>query len=409
VSEDEVRTYVGKLDTQLRTASGGQQNIAAVRKAKGMTWERFRDSIHYLLAKEKVAGHAAWLGKLPENDRQRLSQVSVVVTELHKRAKLLWHVPVAPQLLQQAQQNEPVAGPPDALVTVNGTPITRPELGKALLERLPEDTLKDVVDKECATKLLKLESVALDDAAMDEELAVRERNWAVQRTLMSQTEWHNVGFEEFLKATLKKTRAELRADRYYRSYYGLVRRERAKVTESDLLKEWEVKKNTQYGPAILVEQLQVGFERKNALLTGGVGRDRAQALAVAQGVLTQVARGLSFTEAIKEAVARGANPRTGMPDPTLRSSERRLYNTQADQILFQEANKLRDGEVSAAPIETLSEVHLLRRKGSEPGPTFGTVKEILREMLAGQEAQYFMQKQAKDPTRVQVRWPIRVP
>ena len=294
-------------------------------------------------------------------------------------------------------------------MTVNDQPLGRMEFGKGLLERLSEDILKDVVDKECATKLLQLESVALDDAAMEEELLLRERNWAVQRTLMSQTEWHSVGFDEFLKATLKQTRAELKADRYFRSYYGLVRRERARITEDLLLKEWEVKQTTQYGPAILVEALQVGFERKNALLTGSVARDRAQALAVAQSVLTQVARGQSFTDAIKEAVARGANARTGMPDPTLRSSERRLYNTQADQILFQEASKLTDGEVSAGPIETLSEVHLLRRKGSEPGPSYGTVKEIMREMLAGQEAQYFMQKQAKDPARVQVRWPIRVP
>ncbi len=409
VGDEEVKSYVGKLDTELRTASGGQKNIGQLRKDKGMTWEVFRDSIHTLLLKEKVASHAKWLGKLPTNDRQRLSQVSVVVTELHKRAQLVYHVPVSPQLLQQAKQAAVVPGPAEALVSVNGAPLTRAAFGKALLDFLSEDILKDVIDKECATKLLQLESVALDDASMEQELALRERNWAVQRTLMSQTEWHNVGFAEFLKATIKKTPTELKADRYYRSYYGLVRRERAKITEALLLKEWEVKQNTQYGPAILVEALQVGFERKNALLTGGVARDRAQALAVAQSVLTQVARGQSFTEAIKEAVARGANPRTGMPDPTLRSSERRLYNTQADQILFQEASKLKDGEVSAGPIETLSEVHLLRRKASEPGPTYATVKEILREMLAGQEAQYFMQKQAKDPTRVQVRWPIRVP
>ncbi len=409
VSDEEVKAYVGKLDTELRTASGGQKNIGQLRKDKGMTWEVFRDSIHTLLLKEKVASHAKWLGKLPTNDRQRLSQVSVVVTELHKRAQLVYHVPVSPQLLQQAKQAAVVPGPPDVLVSVNGAPLTRAAFGKALLDFLSEDILKDVVDKECATRLLQLESVALDDAAMEEELQLRERNWAVQRTLMSQTEWHNVGFDEFLKATIKKTRAELKADRYYRSYYGLVRRERAKVTDDKLLKEWEVKQHTQYGPAILVEALQVGFERKNALLTGGVARDRAQALAVTQGVLTQVARGQSFSEAIKEAVARAANPRTGMPDPTLRSSERRLYNTQADQLLFQEASKLKDGEVSAGPIETLSEVHLLRRKGSEPGPTYATVKEILREMLAGQESQYFMQKQAKDPARVQVRWPIRKP
>jgi hypothetical protein len=409
LAEEEIKAYIGKLDSQLRVASGGQQNIGEVRKSKGMTFARFHDSIRILILKERIAGHAKWLGKLPENDRQRMSQVAVVMTELHKRARIVWHANVAPMLLQQAKQAAPVPGPGDALVTVNDQPIGRQEFGAGLLDRLSEDVLKDVVDKECATKLLSLETVALDDQAMEEELALRERNWLVQRTLQSQTEWHKVGFDEFLKATLKKTRAEVKADRYYRSFYGLVRRERAKVTEEALQKEWELKKTTQYGASILVEALQVGFERKNALLTGGGGRDRAQALAIAQTVLSQVARGQSFGDVTRDVVARSKNPRTGIPDSTLRASERRLYNTQADQLLYNEAIKLKDGEMTAAPLETLSEVHLLRRKALEPGPSYATVKDVLRETLAGRAAQQFMQDQAKDPTRVRVRWPIRIP
>jgi hypothetical protein len=45
VSDEEVKAYVGKLDTKLRTASGGQKNIGQLRKDKGMTWEVFRGDL----------------------------------------------------------------------------------------------------------------------------------------------------------------------------------------------------------------------------------------------------------------------------------------------------------------------------------------------------------------------------
>jgi hypothetical protein len=410
VTDADIQAYVSRLDAELRSHSGGQQSLAELRKARGMTWETFRTSVAILLRKERIASHAKWLGKLPTNDRQRMSQVSVVVTELHKRAKIVWHVAVADMFLQQAGQKEAEAGPAGALVTVNGRVIDHAQYGKALFERLPDDILKEVVDKECATKLLQVDSLALDEAGMEAELQLRERNWPVQRTLLSQTEWHKVGYEEFLKATLKMTRAELKADRYFRSYYGLVRREREKLTDAMLEEEWKVKSQTVYGPAILLDALQIGFERKNALLAGGGGgRDRAQALAIAHEVLSQVARGQPFDLVAKDVATRRKDPRTGGPDPTLRSGERRVYNTQADQLLFNEASKLKDGEVSPAPIETLSEVHLLRRKRMEPGPSYATVKEILRETMAGGRAQLHMVNSAKDPTRVRVRWPLRTP
>lgn len=408
-TDEEVSAYAASLDRELRTRSGGQQTLEEKRKQHGMSWPTFRESLRVQILKEEVAGHPEWLGRLPPNAKQRNSQVIVVVTTLHERARLAWHVPVAEIVLQQAGQEAPRPDPSGALVTVNGEPVARATYGKALFERLPEDVLKEVVDKECTTKLLQVDSVALDEAAMEDELRLRERNWLVQRTLQAQPEWQKVGYEEFLQAKLKRTRAEVKADRYYRSFYGLVRRERTRVTEAMLAQEWEQKRETSYGPAIVVDALQVGFERKNALLGDSGRRDRAQALALAHEVLTQVARGQPFDLVAKDLAARQKDARTGGPDPTVRSGERRITNTPSDQILWQEASKLADGEVSPAPVETLSEVHLLRRKRLEPGKELAAVREVLREAIAGRNAQEYVLAQAKDPNRVRLRLPIRAP
>ncbi|MFM8979380.1 MAG: SurA N-terminal domain-containing protein [Planctomycetia bacterium] len=408
-TDEEVSAYAATLDRELRTRSGGQQTLEEKRKQHGMSWETFRESLRVQILKEEVAAHAEWLGRLPPNAKTRNSQVIVVVTELHKRARLAWHVPVAEILLQQAGQDAPVPEASGALVSVNGAPITRAAYGRSLYERLSEDVLKEVVDKECTTKLLQVDSVALDEAAMEDELRLRERNWLVQRTLQAQPEWQKVGYEEFLQAKLKRSRAEVKADRYYRSFYGLVRRERARVSDEMIAREWEQKRETSYGPAVVVDALQVGFERKNALLGDSGRRDRAAALALAHEVLTQVSRGQPFDLVAKDLASRQKDPRTGGPDSSVRSGERRITNTPADQILWQEASKLKDGEISPAPVETLSEVHLMRRKRLEPGKQLADVKDVLRESIAGRNAQEYVLAQAKDPQRVQLRLPIRTP
>jgi hypothetical protein len=405
VTDADAVAYERKLDGDVRLRSGGQKTLADMRKEKGMTVVHFRAMLRMQLLKERVASHPSWLGKLPEDEGQRLNQIGVVVTELHTRAVIKWHVRVNDILLQQAKQAAPAPDPSGALATVNGSPITSARYGEALVQQLPEELLKEYVDKECATKLLQVESVALDEAAMESELQLRERNWLVQRTMLSQTEWHNVSYEEFLKASLKKTRAELKADRYYRSYYGLVARERLSVGDAEVAEEFEKKKDTHYGAAILVDAIQIGFERKNALMSGG-GREKHAALQLAGEVQTRVNRGQPFDVVVRDVAKRHVDPRTKMPDRTVRAGERRLYNTSADRILYDAAAKLEDGEMSMM-VETLAEIHLLKRKGTIPGPTLDAVREVIRDHIAGQRAQKRMLDQAKDPKRVQVRWPIR--
>lgn len=400
VSPQEVTARMGQLDTRLRNESGGLQTLADLRKSKGMPEAVLRNSLLIEVLKERVAAHPQHLGALPADDKKRASQISVVVIELHKKATILWGV-------SNPFQPQPAALGIDTLALVNGEAVTRDQFGERLFDFLDEEELRDILQQECATKVLETEGVMLSEADMDAELAYRAKLWETQRLLISQEAWRTIGYEEFLKASLKKSKDEVKAERYFRSYYGLMRRERTKVTDDAVVKEFEDKKESQYGPAILVHEFQVYFDRKNAVFTSERGRDHREALQIASMVRNQVTgAGRPFSDVVKEVTRQYIDPKTRMPDPGVREAKRRLFNVPADKILFDEAMKLRDGEVSQM-VETLAEVHVMKREGSEPGFKLEQVREAVREFLAGLNAQDLLEKIARDPNRVQIRLPVR--
>lgn len=402
VSAKEVADEEQKLDTRLRLAAGGQQNLAQLRQSKGMSAEDFRAWLKLELLKARIAEHPTYLGKLPADEKQRMSQISVVIIELHKKAKLVWAVANG--------LGAPVTPLPDqALVTVNGDPVTRAAFGQALMHRLPEDEIKDVLERECATKVLESEGVQLDDAGMAAELELRSRLWLVQRSLMGDDRWRSLPFEQYLEGVLKMKREEIAANRYYRSFYGLVRAQRQSVTDADVAKEYAAKKDTHYGPAVVVHGLQVSFVRKTGLFGQGEGREKRDALTIVQGALRETAAGRPFSDVVKNIASRYHDPRNpSLPDPTVREGRRRLFNVSADKILYDAALLLRDGETSNV-VETLSELFVMRRESMEPARGLEEVRDVIREALAGAQARARLERVTQDATRVQIRWPLRRP
>jgi hypothetical protein len=416
VTPEEVTTKEGELDSELRIKSGGLENLAQRRKTAGMTLEGMRMKLRVEILKEKIAGHPQHLGVLPKDPQKRQSQISVVVIELHKKATIVYG-------LRTAWSPDPATLGPGVVALVNGEAVSRERFGAMLFQFLDETDLRDAVNEECTAKLLETEGVTLSDAEMEAELALRARVWEQQRDLFSQEIWREkkVGYEEFLKASLKKTRDEVKADRFYRSFYGLVRRERAKITDKMVEDEFEKKRETHYGKAVLVHEFHVSFESPNALIGGNVRRTKREAMQLVSSVKRQIEGGRPFSNVVEDVVAQHADPRTKFPDPTVSEGKRRLFNVSADQLLFVKASQLRDGQMSDV-IETLSELHLLLRVREEPAKVFAEVREAVREHLAGLEAQYFMRGDTRipheqrkvenrglqnDPRRVQVRIPIR--
>lgn len=417
VTPEKVTAKENQLDTELRLKSGGQDNLAQQRKNRSMTHEGMRSRLRVQILMEEIAAHPQHLGALPTDAVKRQSQVSVVVVELHKKATIVYGI-------RTAWSEQPAALAPGVVALVNGEPVTRARYGAALFQFLDEADLRDAVYEVCTAKLLETEGVTLSEAEMDAELAYRAKVWEQQRELFSQEAWRErkVGYDEFLKASLKRTRAELRLDPYYRAYYGLVRRERAKVTDAMVEAEFAKKKDTHYGPAILVHEFHVSFDSPNALLGSRVKRSKREAMQMVASVKRQVDGGRPFTDIVRDVVAQHADPRTRVPDPTVNEGRRRLFNVSADQLLFAAAAKLRDGQLSE-PVETLSELRLLLRVKEEPAKRLDDVRDAVREHLAGLEAQYVMRGDPRkpvvpgepvkdgglqnDPKRVQIRIPIR--
>ncbi len=404
VSAGDVADEERRLDTRLRLAAGGQSNLAELRRGKGMSAEDFRGWLRVELLKAAVAGHPSWLGKLPDNEKQRMSQISVVVVELHKRAQLVWRVPNG---LGSPVVPAPAGASDGALVLVNGVAITWAEFGRALLRRLPEDEIKDVLEREAATQALKSENVHLDDAGMQAELEYRGQLWLAQRSLMGDDRWRTLPFEQYLEGVLKMDRRSLAESRYHRSFYGLVRRLREQVTEAEVLAEFERKQDTHYGPAVVVHGLQVSFVRKTNVFGGGGGREKRDALLIVQEALRESAAGRPFSDVVRNLVGRYRDPRNpSLPDPTVREGRRRLFNVSADKILYDAALLLHDGETSGV-VETLSELYVMRRESLEPARPLADVRDVVREALAGGRARARLEEIVQDPRRVQIRWPLR--
>lgn len=398
VSPAELAAEREALSARVRLSSGGTQTLEELRQGKGMSAERFDGMLRMEILKRKVAEHPQHLGKLPADEKQRMNQISVVIIELHKQAKLAWGVPNA------MAKHVPLE--PETLVLVNDAPLTRAQYGRALLESLPEDDVREALERECATKVLEAEGKALVGAVMVDELALRERLWPVQRSMMGDDRWRRLEFDQYLTGVLSRKREEIQDDRYLRSFWGLVRSLRSGITDEDVRKDFEAKKESDYGAAVLVDGLQVGFVRKAGVFGSNEGRDKRSALQVVHGALRSIATGRPFSDVAKEVVKQHQDPKTGLPDPTVREGRRRLFNSEGDKLLYDAAMLLKDGEVSTV-VETLGEVYVLRRVELEPARRLEEIRDVVREQLAVQAAQKYLMDATRDVRRVQLRKPLR--
>lgn len=399
VSPAEVEAKRAALAAEVRLRSGGTQTLEEERARKGMTAERFQHLLLLELLKERIAEHPEHLGRLPADPQQRMNQISVVTIELHKKAKIDYCVATAYGNVKPAPDAE-------TLAVVNGEAFTRAMYGQALIDALPEDEMREALERECATKVLESEGRALLGEAMLDELALRERLWPVQRSLMGDDRWRKLEFDQYLTGVLNRKREEIQSDRYLRSFWGVVRAERDRLTDSQVRQEFDAKKESDYGAAVLVDGLQVGFVKKSGVFGSSEGRDKRTALQIVHGALRSVATGRPFSDVAKEIVSQHKDPRTGLPDPTVREGRRRLFNSEGDKLLYDAAMLLRDGEVSTV-VETLGEVYVLRRVELEPARRFEDIREVVREQLAVQAAQKYILDATRDGRRVQIRKPLR--
>jgi hypothetical protein len=184
---------------------------------------------------------------------------------------------------------------------------------------------------------------------------------------------------------------------FTRSLLGLVRRFREEAKLQDVRDAWEIGRRGLYGAHVEVTDLAIAMRTAGDDLVGGTRRSRAEALALAAEFQAGLRRGASFDSLLARVEEAGRDD--------LRVERLRLYATDRHVLLRERALGLADGEVSA-PIETLAEVHLLRREREVAALPFEDLEPLVRERLARERAGRWLDDRLADPRAVPLRWPL---
>jgi hypothetical protein len=397
VTEADMQEQWKEWDDRVRRNSNYERTLADTIREQGTSEAEFRVQMRHLLRKERVAEHPRNLGKtLPEDEHKRLQQVGIVITSLRKGTTVEYGV-VLQEHLATDPPGRPAALGPGEVARVNGRPVTAKHFGEQLVLRLPSDDLREILEQECKSMLMATEGVHLTDAQLQEEIDHLRALWPLDREFQQQVAWRTVSFPDRFQAEFKMTEEEVKESPFYRGLFGLVRRMRAQVTPERVAKDYEDGRHGRYGSHLVVTDVQIQFAQEQGPFQAARLRSRAAALQAAKEVVQSLARGASFEKVVGEVNAR--------QDRTFTAAQVRLYDRDQDRILYDHASRMRDGDVSS-PVETLSEVHILRREESRPARTLEEVRPLILEHLARGDARDWLEKRVNDPVVVQMRWPI---
>lgn len=393
VTDEDVDKRWRDWDNQLRVKSNGAVTLEDELEKQGTTDAEFRAQVAHMLRKERIAADMHWLGKqMPANDSARLRQISIVIATLRDKTPVQYGV----LLVENVQQHtKPAKLAPGVVATVRGVPITMAEYGRALVIRLPASKVREYLDRECKTALMTLKGIGLDDAQLQQEIQHLEKLWPLERELQRDEVWRTVSFKDRFETQFSMTMADVKQSRYARGLLGLVRKMREEVTNADVEKEYQKQRKGRYGPYLVVQDISIGFAQKEGFSTGG--RTLVQARHIANGFARRLAEGISFDKLSAEVNARR--------DRTMQAARIHLVKTDEDLVLYEQAARMRDGDVST-PFETLAEVHVMKRIGARPARTLAEVAPHAREMLARRRAKQWIEDKLRDPDWVRLRWPL---
>lgn len=413
VPEEAVLRKWNELDTEVRSKTGGTKNLEEAIREQRSTKSEFMAHLRHQLLKEAIAGHPDNLGDtlpLPSDPSRRLAQTEVVITKVLKRTdvKYGWQtsLPQAPDELVEVADDLPrnvvatVAVYADELPGPGepeqpGTPITVERFGEELVRRLPSTEIREIIEEECKAALTTQVALSVED--MTEVIEKEKENWNEWREMASQEAYRHLSYEDYVRMRYRLDLEQMRTDRYYRGLFGLILQEREKITPEQVRAEWEREKDGLYGDAILVTDLEILFSPQNPLTGSRGGRDRKEALKIANDLLRTIGTGVDFEKVTSDINARR--------DQTLRARRIRVHNSGTGRLLFEKAKDMKDGQISR-PFETLSEVHVLRREEFIPAPAYEDVKETILEGMAKRNAHTWLEEQLVDEEQVTIRWPL---
>jgi hypothetical protein len=378
-SDDYGRRY-DEIDRQVRERSGGAQTLADVVKLQRLSPEEFRARLEDVIRKERIASHPTNLGEgLPKDERAKLAQIEVVIGQVIQRAKV-----------------ERDDLPPGIAARVGGEPITDAQFGKALQMRLAESEVRRHLQEHCLTLLLEHEGLGSTPAQVDAALEEDRPLWERMRVDAIDPQRQAISFDDFLLLLYGTNREELRSNPYRRGLFALRQRKAAEITEDDVRAAWVRGKATEYGPSVVATEVLLSFKIPNAVVEKAPRRTREEALRLANDVLRRI-RGGEPADAVLKEIREKKDPSFVVKRRAImaRENDRAAVERDNDRPLWDALATLQDGEWSA-PIETLSEVHLVRRETLRPAPTYEEIKAVVRGRLVDEKAQSWLQDAMRD-------------
>lgn len=395
---------------RIRRSTNGMKDLDTLLRENDRDPQNARRQLGRILLRTRVAGHDAHLGKLPKDERRLIAQVSIVIGELVKKSVVRYGIEVAPALLNGGR---PMRLPnPSWICTIQipGTaatqaqPITQQELGREFVLQLSTGTVRGILDRECKTALMISPRWQLTDRQFDLEVAHQRKIWAVERTLASQEALKELTYDQYVEHKYKKRIVDMRQDRYYRSFFGMLSKLREEITDQEVVKEYEKRRESVWGEYILVWDVQIEFAQDaRGSFADRTQRPKMEAVRLAKEIGRLQASGLPWDQIVQRV--------NGRQDPTFKAVRRRLRSAEEksmsaqDHVLFKTADAMRDGQVSRA-IETLTALHILRREQKMPPPSFDKVRILIKEVLARRKATLWLQERLENDKIVQVQWPI---
>ena len=393
VTKADMQALWNKLDGQVRTRSGGTRTLRDTIKEQGTTPGEFVDQLYHLIRKERIASHPKYLGsKIPANEQAKIQQVGIVIATIRNKTRIEYGV----EIVEHAQQGQrPANLGTDVIASVDGAPITKRDFGLALVRRLPGNKVREYLDRECKTGLMTMQGIGLTTDEVRKEIEHIEKLWPLERELKRDEVWKTVSFKDRFETQFNMSMEDVFHDRYAKGLLGLVRKMRAEVTEEEIAKEFELGKKDVYGPHLVADIIEIGFSQKKGFNVGN--RSIVEARRMANGFAQRLARGEPW-----EKLATEINMRR---DRTMRARTLRLTTADDDRVHYNQAKRLRDGDVGT-PYDTLGEICVMRRVGPQPARTLDEIRPFLRELLARRKTREWIAKKITDEAWVQIRWPL---
>ena len=402
VTEKDITNLYKEHDAAVRDKSRGTQTLAELMRRNKKPMSEMRRDLAQQIKKRRIAAHEEYLGKALSKDQNRqVGEIETVMRDILNAATIVYYTPTA-------MQPNPTAKPPSpkALVFVQADPKARVpgrviemrEYGKALVLGLPSDEVRAILDQECKTGLMASQGLNLTDQEFDREIAVQRNIWKIQGKMASQEAIGSVAFEDFMKARYRMTLDDMRRKRYWRGFFALLRTERQTIEEEEIKKHWQERKESLYGARILVTDFQIQFRADRSAFGAQMKKPtKRKALKVANSIPRQLASGIPFDEVVRQVNA--------VKDPHFTANRRRLRPIDEDRLLWNRAFVMKDGDLST-PIETLDEIHVIRREKKIPAPTYGEVRPVVLEAMAREGAREWLKARLLDKSMVRYRWPL---